>query len=511
MTSSNLNKRQRSQIHKIAKDWRKGKIQTPAQLYTRVKEELAGVWPQFREEIEAELDKAWTAPPRRTNLWKWAGGLLVFLVLISGAVALFYSYLQIAAQGDALKNTEAQLGTMQAQLAALAAATEPTATETIMASPTPSPTAPLEPTPTPSPSPVPSPTFSPTPAFAISGRIIPPSTGQVAIESTRLTLFSKEEEQDWSQGETVSPNSSGSFTLMPPSGEKLLHYRLKVEAPPGTYVDSIALPDGWKLLTDTVTGLTTGLETLEALSAVTISGVEISLAAVPEISTEPISGTFEGGNRRTAPFAISETLHVTGSVTNPVTVLGQWADGRWRLAYCQQITGTTTGTTAEYFWSGYRRETNSWLVDVSSEQETQIPVIYLPSRFDIGHPPPGWTPKTIDGLAVLSSQGVSNTQPVPLEWRIDNVQGWFRLEAWAPQGSEAVTYEVVALVGDHESPLKPFADTKEVAAMSTGEKSDFRSIGIYHLVPGSTVVVRLKHPGQEGVMTGLIRVIKRYE
>jgi hypothetical protein len=502
MTSSGLSRSQRRKIKKVARDWKKGKIGGPTQLHNRLQTELPELWLTRRKVVKAELDKAAASPSWKdrakkvSKLLAWGLGVLVLLYVIGASVAV-----PLLLRDD-LADAIGQWFATPTAAVVVAELPSPSPTQTIpLTTPTTPPPSPSDtPTPEPTSTPIAEPTLThtPTPALIVSVK------GDSQVKDEQLKLYSRSQGADWNPLPLVPQEESGTFAPSIRENQEPRQYKLEVRDLSGMYLKNITHTGGsWRNITNTVTGLITGTVSQDALEIATVSRIEVMLAAVPVISTKPVTGTYDTGNRRTAPYDEGSTLNLKGSVTNSVEVLGQWAEGNWRLSCCQEIANSDTNIGLpykEYFWSG---KGNFWVVDVLAEQEAQLPAIYLPSEVgDFLNSPYDWQTRVINGLAVLS-----NTEPVTLEWKIDNIQGWFQLQAWVPSGSQAATYQVFVLVDNIEVPLWPLAGIQEIAPVLDSELSGFQDIGTYHLHKERTVIVRLR-PTEGGVKAAYIRVIK---
>lgn len=516
MTSSGLTGKQRRQVKSIAAQWRKNAL-TAEELYTKTQEIAGPDWQdqEKREAIKAELDRFASSPG--SNPWFVVISVVlsaILILLITSTVWTTWKVMGLEGKMNCQAKRMEELIVVATAWSARINEMSTTATAQAMAfvgpSPTPAvPPTPTTPSPTPTDIPYPTPTLTltmePTPSLisplVISGTVTITGTGQVNPGKTQFTLFSRgEDELDWTQGETVSSgNDDGAFRLIAQAGEKPRYYKIEVKSPLGAYVEGITAGD-WKVITDTISGLIVGLESQQALSAATaISDIQITLAAAPEIFTEPITGTYiSKDHRRTAPSPAAPDSS-EGSVNNPVTVLGE-AEG-WHLACCQEIRAGDVAST-EYFWVE-----KNWLNVEPQTLVAQLPRIYIPSGFAVPNPPAGWTLETADGLAVLTSQDASSPR---LEWKIEDIQGWFHLEAWATRGSATANYEVFIQAGEEEKSVGLLAGSITVEAMPEGEMSNFKGMGTYHLAQPGSVVVRLQ-PDQPGVKAAYIRVIRTPE
>ncbi len=529
MTSSELTKEQRKQIQRIAADWSGGKL-TAEELYDRVKKIKDIDWPGQKDAIKIELDQAASSSSLKAQFAGYKRRISAPVVIVSVVVLLLIASTAWWAKSramnleDRINHLAARVNELATAVAAQAIALPPLPpAPSVLPTPTtppPEPTATLPPRPTPTLMPITEPEPTPLPALAISGVITTRDAEQVNLGEVELTLSSKgESEQDWTQGEPIRPDGdNGTFGFTAQVVDEPRYYRLEINAPLGAYVENIEPgAKDWKVVTDTISGLITGLESQRTLTKATFPDIQAILAAVPEIAIKPVSGEYATGNiRRRAPVMTDATLIEGGSAENPVEILGQWAGEKWRLSCCQEIVDTATNTSAkEYFWSGYNSKADPprYVVEVlQPEQETQLPDIYLPVGFDVAAaartfptPPTGWDFETIDGLMILSSQDVADIQPI--EWHIDSIQGWFQLQAWAPRGSQEATYQVVALVNNDEIGLKPLGDALKVASVPDSEMSTFRSVGTYRLNEEHTIIIRLQGKAA-GVRAGFIRLLK---
>lgn len=519
MTSSELTKKQRKEIQRIAADWSKGKL-TAKDLYDTVKK-IEGInWSEQKDAINEELDRAVSSSSKSQFAGYKIIGVVGAVVVVVTLLALYVA-VRANLKVEGLEDKVNPLMTIEGRINHLAAKVDELANAvatqaTVLPSPIPSvlPTpTPLPPEPTETPTQTPTPTLTteprpiPLPTLVISGVVT--TTEQVDLSKVELTLSSKGEgKQDWVSEKATRPDGSGAFHLSQ-AVEEPRYYRLEINAPLGTYVEGIVPSAGdWKVLTDAISGLITGLESQRTLITGTFSDVWVTLAAVPMIPSSEIRGEYvERSYRHPDPYSDNEQRG-KGTVSTPVTVLGQWADNKqWRLCCCQTITGTGatyTHTFDEYFWE---RTEGEWGVTVASEQEAQLPAIYLPSGVNLSNPPSGWESKTIDGLSILSSQNVTATQSVTLEWRINNVQDWFRLEAWVPRGSQTAAYQIFAVVDGNEIRLTPLDGTPQVEPVPDSTMSAFKSIGTYRLNEECPIVIRLQ--AGEGVKAGFIRLLQK--
>lgn len=520
MQELNLENEQRKQIRKIANDWRKGKL-TARKLHERLRD-IEG-WSEYRQQILEELDRAASEPvPHPLKKYAPVSAAAVLGLALIAAIALIAPRLRASTEetGKNQKTSIAQVSstptiTLSPKPTHTSTPTSPTPTSTSTPtfSPTPSPTATFSPepppthTPTPSPTPVPP---SPTPALSVSGVVKVEGAGQQELLSQVILELIPESGGTPTPQATDSPDEGGNFALQAQESQGLA-YRLEVEVPSGTYVKEITPGDSdWQPITHTITGLTIGLRSKEPINQATISSVQIALSAVPEISLEEIKGEYIPKSlRQFDPYDKDTEDHSKGDVVGPVTVLGRWVNSEntwlWHLVCCQEIRATET-TTYEHFWA-HRSE--NYGVSVPLEYTGTLPFIYFSTQFSIDESLEelGWTDEQVDGLTVVSSRQLANSQPITLEWRIEGPQGWFRLEAWAPRGSQEATYQVFVVADDkREVPIEPLAGAQIVPEVSESENS-FKDIGTYHLAQESVLVVRLEAQ-VEGVKAAFIRVIK---
>lgn len=507
--SSSLDRMERNKIRRIVRAWKKGKIPSPKTLYERIVQDLPNLWHRRPDLVKAELDRAFSRGGKEIPLKEIVLGVTAVVVMLSLAVGVTFvaSDYRVGSLEGRLEALQDEVHRLAAVVTAQLVAVHPSPTvEESPALSIPPPTPTSEPSPTPSSTPTPPPTPTPGPTLVVAGTV--KGLEGIGLDGVSLTLLSSasRDAEDWRRGEPVRLGGDGVFRLTATLEETPLYYRVEFKPPPGTYVEQISPPVNWQVITDTLSGFPFGLESQEAITKADIRDVTVVLAAVPPFESEPVEGTYaENYYRRTAPIVDESTLDMRNAVPPIVQVWGEWDEDKWRLA-CY-LTDTDQGC----FWSGFIQARDAYVVALSDEQESPLlPRTYLPGEtIDINQPPDGWEHETIEGLLVLGSQDVTTTGSVPLEWRIDNVQGWLRLEAWVPRGSMMAIYQVSILDdGGEEIPVEPLAGTREVASVSEEESSGFQSIGTYHLIQNGTVIVRLLHPKREGVKAGFVRLIR---
>lgn len=519
-----LDKKQKKEIKKIVKLWQKGEL-LPQEFYERLKQVEGINWATQKEIIEKEVDQIVSLSGEgRTPLARIM--IILFLavagviVLGIGALSIWEIYTQgeqLIAESDQLADSVATISTQIDRINEEISRQTTTIIELDSAIATiqglilelqrPLVTPEQE-------GETDAPLHIPVPVIIISGSVITTNLEQIHHNNTEFILYSGDEERGWLKAIRFSPAETGEFALIVPVAKGQQFYRLDINPPQGTYIENIDGVGEWQIVTDPISGLIAGLEYSQVFTTTAVlSDIQVSLAKTPIASSEPITGTYNQGNLRTAPFETADTLFdITGTVSPTVTVLGQWVNWQWQLVCCQETNSDQVGVPAQpdkqYFWSGMTQE-GDWLVTVSADQASQVPEIYLPVGFNnTQDPPPGWIVETVDGVAILSSEFVTDTQSLTLEWRIDNVDGWFQLEAWMPKGSEATTYQVVLAESEHF--LVPFTGSTTVTTFPVSILSDFHSIGTYRLNEQSTIIVRLSTT-YEGVKAGLIRLTRLNE